>query len=142
MSPRQPLGCAGPAVRGRAAHWGWTQWAWAHRPLAAIWLVLTGLLMTWAALTPAEALPRFAFDPSLAVQRDYAPSSLPRQFEADLPDVVDTAHAVEFDSDGAVPRHFALATFIVSALRDGARPLAVSAILPRLFNPRAPPSLR
>lgn len=137
MSPRQPLGCAGPEFRGRAAHW-----RWARHPLAAIWLVLTGLVMTWAALSPAEALPRFAFDPSLAVQRDHAPSSLPRQFEADLPDLVDTAHPVEFDSDGAVPRSFALATVIVAALRDGVRPLAVSAVLSRNFNPRAPPSLR
>jgi hypothetical protein len=110
--------------------------------LVLTWLIMTLLVMTWAALTPAQALPRIAFDASLAVQSDHEPGHLPRQLEADLPDLVDNAHPADCDSDAAVPRPFVLVTVAAAAPRDALRLLAVSAALSRSFNPRAPPSLR
>jgi hypothetical protein len=125
MSVRGPMRWAGLENRGNAARW-----------LAAT----VCLVLAFVATTPAQALPRLAFDASLAVQRDLA--QLLRQLEADLPDLVDTASSVQIDSDAAVPRRLATTAFTASAPDPALRPSGRFAAPPRGFNPRAPPSLR
>jgi hypothetical protein len=118
---------AGLDGRGGAVHW-----------LASAIL----FVLLWAGLAPAQASlgTTAGVTSDFTGQRDVAPSR--SQVEADLPDLVDTAHPCQIDSDSAVPRHPGIDAFPGSTPCIPIRQAAGLSTPARAFNPRAPPSLR
>lgn len=108
---------------------------------AARWFaaaILFVLLWAVSAVGPAQAVPGVAPQPTH--QQDLGSS--PRQAEAALPDLVDTAHPSQVDTDIAVPLRNSLNLPTAIPVRAPVRLSAAFWAPARAFDPRAPPSLR
>jgi hypothetical protein len=114
--------------RGGAVHW-----------LASAIL----FVLVWAAgLAPAPAFATSAggFASETPFRRNVVP--IPRQVEADLPDLVDTAHPCQVDPDSGIPQRSDISAPTASTRCIPIRPAAGLSSPARAFNPRAPPILR